>query len=996
MAKKKIVRIVVAILAVISAFVTLASFGASLPPSPFVPVALEEPIAADTDGTTTAVAHHQSRRLLILDENNELRRIVNFDALNSPIDAVTDVCVSEDSIYVLGVRYSADSDIIVQERVIRYNLDGSGGDVVFQTDEGEEVARSIVSIGDHRGGVVVAKLNKARTVIDFLHINGTTDGDYYKLVSQPVDDVFDAGVAIDANEENAMFATVSMRGIINDTLASASGGRDGSGEPGGSDGRDDPADLDERVFVAIDVNDDGDLIGADDVTGAIYRIGDDGVYKLAEGKNFDNLHVNGDHIVACDFDSNTVCIYKMDGTQLHSLNEVNLSTPVAAYIALAWSCRFFLIALLLWGVVRAAHNVATGNAQGVGALFASTAVVVAVSIAIGYASYDSYRRSAETRSNEISTFADYFVSIAPTLSEDFEKFDDRRKLRGTEEQINEIIPALEDVDDRVGSLCDAATFNNIGTYFTVYAKDSKGVYLLYESAMEHVLGTASVSPDARDAIEEAFKTIDDTAMHYGKSLRDETQFRLVSIPSTDGKSVVGVIEIGSRSKSFEAAVRDSLVEHVVTLLVILLVVYISYVEIRECGSCLLKYRDLERENARDAIAVLTRPFSFLVTTLASIDAVMSTLIAKALLQGTPLASNGMMLALPSIMLGLGMAVGHAIYGGLGPRVELRKLMANGAGVMTVGALCATAAVGMQGFWLYCAAKLAMAIPFGLLYTLEYSLPRRAETPKIRALAAGGIKRTDTSAAAFGTVLGAYAAQNLGNAWVYVVMACTSIIVLIMALRLFPANGKPLEKERDRSVDTRELYKRFLLSRETLATALLLMFPAIIAAGYNSFLFPLYSSYLGLSTSTINNVYVLGQLVVFVCIVPLESIESRYGRWRVSVGSLVLLTLTFLMFSFNKTVGWAVAAIALVGLFKKASDGWKPIWLAVAHERKLPAGKATGAMFATSSIELVVRPVLLGALVSEGSGTSSLVLGGICGICAVLYVLVTRGTVVSRV
>ena len=56
MDKRKVLRIIVAIIATISALVTLASFGANLPLSPFSPVAFSTPIAADTNGSTTVVA----------------------------------------------------------------------------------------------------------------------------------------------------------------------------------------------------------------------------------------------------------------------------------------------------------------------------------------------------------------------------------------------------------------------------------------------------------------------------------------------------------------------------------------------------------------------------------------------------------------------------------------------------------------------------------------------------------------------------------------------------------------------------------------------------------------------------------------------------------------------------------------------------------------------------------------------------------------------------
>ena len=88
------------------------------------------------------------------------------------------------------------------------------------------------------------------------------------------------------------------------------------------------------------------------------------------------------------------------------------------------------------------------------------------------------------------------------------------------------------------------------------------------------------------------------------------------------------------------------------------------------------------------------------------------------------------------------------------------------------------------------------------------------------------------------------------------------------------------------------------------------------------------------------------------------------------------------------------AIALIGVFKKASDGWKAMWLKSAGKYGLPAGKATGAMFATNGIELVIRPVVLGAIVSHGS-VASLVLGILCAACAGLFWLVTRHTVLKE-
>ena len=982
-AARRHARLIVTLLTVASALVTLASFGVNLPVSPFLPVGFDAPVAADTNGDVTAIADAHARRLLVLDGDRQLVRIRSYESLNSPIDAVTDVCVADDAIYVAGVCYIEDSDLIERERVIRYNLDGSNSAIVYQTESSVLYSPGIAAINDDGDAAVATccshDLSQFATTVSFVRIAGS-DAKPQVIATQTSDlySVFDAGYDADSGS----YAIISPRGVINDGVSETSA-----------------IYLPDQAFVAIDVDHDGNIVASDDVTGNLYRISPEGdAQVLAEGRGYDSLHVGDEWICACDAESGYVAIYDLAGQQVAEFDSTRLRASLAAYVSVSWLARAFLAGLLLWVTVRQARQIVRGGGHGAGAVFASATVAIAMGIAIGFSSYAAYRNSLEVRSNEINTFADYLDATSTQLSASLEKLGDRTTFRRDDDSAN-TYDALMDIEMSVGSLCTSATDNDIGTYFAVYGKDDQGVFFLYDSASEHVVGTSFIASDVREDVERAFAT--DPSAHMsadirqGSSLRDETQFRLVGIPSTDGTSVVGVIEIGSRFKSFEASVFQSLAQHVITLLVILLVVYISYVEIRECGSCLLSYQDLQKSHARDALAVLTRPFSFLVTTLSSIDAVMSTLIAKALLQGSPMASDGMMIALPAVMAGLGMAAGHAVYGFLGSRVELRRLMARGAALMAVGALCATFAVGMQEFWLYCAAKLAMAVPFGLLYTLGYALPRRAETPEVQALAAGGIKRTDTSAAAFGTVLGAYAAQNLGNEWVYVAVAVVSLVVMGFALSFFPANGKPLERRHHRDQEFRTVLVPFLSGKETLADAFCVMLPATLAAGYNSFLFPLYSSDIGLGTTTINNLCMLGQLVVFVAISQIEQFERHYGKWRVSTAAIGLLGVVFLLFALNHQVGWAVASIALVGVLKKASDGWKAMWVSSAHKYRLPTGEAIGAMFATNSIMNVVRPLLLGYLITLGSDTAPLVLGGICAVSAVAFVVCTRDTVITE-
>lgn len=77
--------------------------------------------------------------------------------------------------------------------------------------------------------------------------------------------------------------------------------------------------------------------------------------------------------------------------------------------------------------------------------------------------------------------------------------------------------------------------------------------------------------------------------------------------------------------------------------------------------------------------------------------------------------------------------------------------------------------------------------------LYYSLPRPASNREDALAAAREVKRTDTSAAALGTVLGGYAAFGLGNAWVYAIVAIACLPIILMAFNLLPKDIGLLER-----------------------------------------------------------------------------------------------------------------------------------------------------------------------------------------------------------
>lgn len=73
----------------------------------------------------------QSRRILILDENDAVTALVDVGSADSPAETIGDVCVSGDYIYAVGRLYGASGDLAAKEFVLKYDSRGTLVDEVY-------------------------------------------------------------------------------------------------------------------------------------------------------------------------------------------------------------------------------------------------------------------------------------------------------------------------------------------------------------------------------------------------------------------------------------------------------------------------------------------------------------------------------------------------------------------------------------------------------------------------------------------------------------------------------------------------------------------------------------------------------------------------------------------------------------------------------------------------------------------------------------------------
>lgn len=59
---------------------------------------------------------------------------------------------------------------------------------------------------------------------------------------------------------------------------------------------------------------------------------------------------------------------------------------------------------------------------------------------------------------------------------------------------------------------------------------------------------------------------------------------------------------------------------------------------------------------------------------------------------------------------------------------------------------------------------------------------------------------------------------------------------------------------------------------------------------------------------------------------------------------------------------------------------------------MPVGRSVGTLFTTRNLMLIAQPFILGALLGASESLAVIVIGAFCLVCAGLFYLMTRGTV----
>ncbi len=973
-------RGIVAILVVIvMLLVVVSSLGSPLP-TPLDPhVTLDEPCLADFTGDFGVVADAASRRLVFLDCDYKATGIVDLSSTSTPIDSANSVCVSNGAIYVAGTKQAGDTSSIASDRIIKFSPAGmyQGEVLAIERDaKSRDAMPNVVGLTTTDGGVMVAL-----TML-------TPKGERLPTGTVALFQVDDKGareigrsVLSDVNIINAGFApNGNVLGGVDD-YGSLSVVRDG--------GKADRVALGE-VVLNLDAMADGRVLACLDNEHGLAFVGG-AESRLLEGSSLCSVSSNEEAIIACSKAGNSVVFADGNGRGVRKLDVLDLAPLLLLRVVGAYcSGATLAIMALVFAIRRVKGIITAGQASSLGPLLGIVAIAAALVGCFVLFTYNSSKHDVDVRVNEVNMLADTLESSCPQeiLQGMPHLSNNRNALReGNENAVKAATSAMS----YLNVLCQTAASNDIGIYYCAYGRDAGGLFNIMDYGANNVFGS---SVEKGNKYEEIMRVFDGAAanerMHVGSTRTFTTLHRLVPIADAQSGQVVAVVELGSTLESLESRTRTRQAEIVVSMLVVLMVVFLCYSEARGCGGDILRSRQAVKTSEEDALAYLARPVAFASTLVTSADAVMIVLIARDMLAGGQ--PNPLILAVPVACMRVGMFVGAALLPVLARRVSPRMLVLGGLAASAVFALCTAGTVIMGSFVFFCIARALLSAPLAMLFALGAMLPTVSGDADVRKRAADGVAHITVSAAALGMVAGGYVGYSMGNGWVYALAALLAALAFAVLLGSVAAFRRPLVNAvgvGQHALAGARATLRFVGSLPIVLLLLMVVLPMVCASGYQTLVFPLYASGLGISKASITNLFASAQMVVYLLAGYLIGLRARVGQHRVAAAAVGAIGVVFLVASYNQTLVWIVTGVVVIAVLVKATDAWKAIWAAESTERGLAPSKAYGSMVAAQYAVMLAQPLVMGLFGVAGNRYAGIALGVFSLVCAAAYGLASR-------
>ena len=716
----------------------------------------------------------------------------------------------------------------------------------------------------------------------------------------------------------------------------------------------------------------------------------------------------------CEAEAGSVMKYDFADDSTTTFGSIPYSIP----LLLLNMARFLSFAALIFvGVYLVATFIRNRLAAGERVVEQRTVTIVIVAVALILTSSffvsRYYNNSRQLLSNSVGSYAAFISSTSSDILGD--SIETAAHL--AEGPLDEnVVGASRDALAKVQEYFDHVVDNNRLTvaplFYRIYIlNDEHMVCSIADSTDEAQLGAPAMPnypllPSIRQTLK--------GGMFEGEAKDNQGDFAYCLTPLYNSEGdVCAALEIGAYLSDFNTSQGTLAIELSMALLMIACTIYIALTESRKVyysgRQALASLRKTRAILEKDVFG-MCRAFANAIYAAANADSVILVLAAQDIVQSAdPTLDKSALIGLPLVLFGVGQVLGALSFGPLSKKLDTRQLMRLGAAAEVLAKIGCTAALYTGQFWAFGTCKLLDGFAISLLATSLFAIPYRISDERKRLRCIRGCTGPEVVQSIIVVLISGYVAQYLGYHVVYALSAIFGLIILALAhplpagMLLKPPSGDraddgaaTIRSRTARSIAGIGSYLRFIFSPGMLVFILLAYLPSVVSKGYNGYLFPLYSSDVGFNASVISNMYVLARVGLYALTPITDRTGDKLGAWRSALASLFFTGLVFLGFAINDTFLWAVVCLFLTGVpWKIGSSMLYMLWPRHAQARGFAASQILPIIRALEGMGTILQRVLFGAFLSFGVGGACVAVGIYMLACTALYALLSSRTAMSK-
>lgn len=906
------------------------------------------------------ISDQANERLLFLDSEHKLKRIVKFSDATE-INRVALIADDGKHFYIAGYKFKKNIDIISAFKVIRMDHDGKNSTVILEyANKNDKEINYISDINVHEGCLYIVRndLETEKIIVTKYQIANGISEDI--LTTQ----ILEYYIAKYSPETGILY--------VNDYYGRTFKVSAEQQEP--------EQILDDYIVENYIPTQDGGLLWIDSINKNLYKdeqllLENTGAYYIfalcEDGVVFDNVTDN--RLSTFDFETGNI-------TNSYG---VDFSATYIFLTVVYLICILYLGVLLIILIVRAirnmylAKNYVSIKRTGIGIILIISIFIIALSYTNKIIEIENQHLLEEIRlqSHYFAESIDQQLLDSAVYTPDIGK--DSNKWQN-------YISAYDKLENKYGFFRKRMDENTKNGHLSFYKKLGDKLTLVYESDEITHIGYQYYYADFESLIKS------DEIVRFTKD--GYNNYHGMTPILNDNGEIIGVVEYSKDYRLTNENIKAICINMIVKLLSIVLMIFIGLIEVTEFFKNRLKRKELINQGIHPHMEItMVRNVSFLFYSIYFIDSVVVIFVTKKILETSGIQETAFLLALPSLMMGIGVVVSFFVFNLIASRVYVKHI-AWICGIATlVTRLGFCVAVFLGNFVFFCLMKLIDALTLPYLLCIIETMCVKANDERERYYSSRQFSLGRISGFMMGVLISGFAIQDISqSAIMYGISELFLILLVLLLNRILPKDTYYVVYSREQNTMRSREGLAFLLDKSIIVYILFLTIPLYLIMGYHGYLFPMYSDTVQMPAIYVTTAVVMSRALLLILADSIERMMKKIDYWKIAVFGIGFIGIAFMGFAINSSIIWAMFMLVITGAAETVIMPAKQVvWNRQARDKRISLDSASACMEIAHEIVCAFKETMMSVFLVLGSNIACVALGAFCLIFIMIFMLYTR-------